>query len=74
MIKGGFMTNKFGERIRELRIEKGWSQRQLAEQLGYKRNSISEWEARGKEPDFDMLIKLTEIFHVTAGYLLGIED
>lgn len=68
------MENKFAERIKELRKEKGWTQEQLASNLGYKRSAISEWETRNKEPVFDTLIQISKLFGVTIDYLLGNED
>ena len=68
------MENKFAERIKELRKEKGWTQEQLASNLGYKRAAIREWETRNKEPVFDTLIQISKLFGVTIDYLLGNED
>ena len=68
------MVNKFGERVKELRLEHGLTQEQLAKELGYKKNSVCNWEIRGKEPDFDMLIRLALMFNVSTDYLLGLVD
>ncbi len=68
------MINKFGERLRELRLEKGWSQQQMAEALGYKKHSVSNWEVRGKQPDYDVLMEIAKLFNVTTDYLLGMTD
>ncbi len=68
------MTSKFSERVKELRLEKNWTQKDLADKLGYKRNSISEWEARGKEPGYDILMDIAILFNVTIDYLLGMTD
>lgn len=68
------MENKFAERIKELRKEKGWTQAQLASNLGYKRTAITKWETKNKEPEYNILIKISELFGVTIDYLLGNED
>ena len=53
---------KFGKRLAELRKEKGLSQKQLADLLdGYSRYSVSDWEARGKQPNYQVLIQLVKI-------------
>lgn len=66
---------KFGNRLKELRKEKGLTQIQLAEMLGgYNRTSISDWEIERKEPSFEVLVKLVEVLDTTADYLLGITD
>ena len=63
--------NKFAQRVKELRIEKNWTQKDLADKLGYNTSAVSEWENRGKEPNYDTLIKISKIFNVSLGYLLG---
>ncbi len=65
-------TNLFAIRIKELRIKRGYTQTCLGELLGYKKTVICDWETRGKEPKFDVLIKISQIFNVTTDYLLGI--
>ncbi len=68
------MINKFSERVRELRAESNLTQEQMAKALGYKRSSVSEWEIRGKEPDYDTLLAIAKLFRVSVDYLLGAED
>ena len=58
-------------RIRELRIERGWTQGHLARQLNTKPQSVSRYEAGERGLDVEMIDKLCEIFGVTADYLLG---
>ncbi len=62
------------ERIKELRLEKNLSQKDLAEKLGASQRSISSWETGARQPDFETLEKLTKFFNVTADYLLGFSD
>lgn len=65
----------FSKRVKELRIEKGMRQKDLAEYLkGYSAHAISEWETRGKEPSFTTLMELALLFGVTTDYLLGLDD
>lgn len=42
------MRKKFGKRIRELRLEKGWSQEQFADEVGVHRTYIGAVE-RGEQ-------------------------
>lgn len=65
---------KFGQILKEMRIEKGITQKQLAKQLSVTDRSIRDWENEGIEPDYETLGQLTQIFDVTAGQLLGLED
>lgn len=67
-----FMTI-FSERIKRLRKNKGLKQQELAEILGIKRNTYSDWENGKTEPSFENLIKLADLFEVSLDCLLGRE-
>lgn len=61
-------------RILELRKDKGWSQDFLAKELGIARSSVSQIENGDRGVSSGELKSLTEVFQVTADYLLGLED
>ena len=61
-------------RIKELREEKGITQKQLGEVLGFCRNTISQYETAVNEPSLLTIKKLCDYFEVSAGYILGFED
>ena len=63
----------FGERLKELRIRSGLTQKQLGEQMDLSKSVISYYERNERMPSPDILIQLCQIFHVTSDYLLGIE-
>lgn len=65
------IMNKFAERVRELRLEKGYSRREFAAKLGTLERDISYWELGQRECDFDMLLKISEVLDTTTDYLLG---
>ena len=65
------MKNKFFEQLSELRIENSLSRAQLAEKLNVSVRLISYWETGQRECDFDMLIKIADLFSVSVDYLLG---
>lgn len=69
-----YIKNKFAERIKGLRLENNLTQKELGEKLGYKKNSVCNWEARGKEPSFDVLLQIAILFKVSTDYLLGLEN
>ena len=54
--------NEFGKRLKELRIEKGLSQRKLGNFLGVCNQTISFWEAGSREPDLDTLKNISSFF------------
>ena len=63
----------FGTRIKYLRQSRELNQVQLADKLGVKKQSISNWENDNIMPSIDMLIKIADFFHVSTDYLLGRE-
>ncbi len=66
--------NKFKERLKELRIEKAISRKQLANDLFISERLISYWENGERECSFDMLIKIARYFNVSIDFLLGNSD
>lgn len=58
------------QKIMELRKQRGWSQEELAEQLGVSRQSVSKWESGASAPDLEKIIRLSNLFQVTTDYLL----
>ena len=63
-----------GDKIAELRRQRGWSQENLAERLGVTRQSVSKWESGASVPDLDKIIGLSELFGVTTDYLIKCES
>lgn len=59
-----------GLRIATLRRTKGWSQAELARRLKISPSAVGMYEQGRREPALDILIALTELFDVTADYLL----
>lgn len=58
-------------RIKELREEKGISQKELGKLLNVAQNTISNWENGFREPDSKAIVKLAEVLDCTTDYLLG---
>ena len=63
-------NNVFGKRLKELRIEKGLSQKKLGEVFNVCNQTISFWETGSREPDLDTLLKIARFFDVTLENLL----
>jgi transcriptional regulator with XRE-family HTH domain len=68
------MKHVFGEQLTALRIEANLSRAQLAEKLNVSVRLISYWENGQRECDFDMLIKIADLFSVSIDFLLGRKD
>jgi transcriptional regulator with XRE-family HTH domain len=60
----------FGQRLKQLREEKGLKQAEIATKLGISMQSISAYESV-REPSYNVLSKLADEFDVTADYLIG---
>ena len=60
-----------GERLKNLRKEKGLTQSQLGELIGVKKSVICLYELELRNPTLESIIKLCEIFNVDADYLIG---
>lgn len=62
------------ENIRNLRIDGGYSQTQIAELLNIKQNTYSQYEIGVLHYPVDVLIKLADFYGVSVDYLLGRTD
>ena len=63
-----------GNRLRELRNEKGFSQTQLAIKFNLGKSTVSHYENSERDIPSEMIIKFSEYFNVTADYFLGISS
>ena len=66
--------NIFSERLKELRIEKGIGQIDLAQAIKVSKGIISLWENGLREPKLSNLIALAEFFEISIDYLVGLEN
>lgn len=64
----------FAEQLKYLRQSKGLNQVQLGENLGVKKQTISNWENDNIMPSVEMLEKIATFFRVSTDYLLGRDD
>lgn len=58
------------DKIMNLRKKCGWSQEELADQLGISRQSVSKWESGMSIPDLEKIVKMSALFGVSTDYLL----
>lgn len=58
-------------RIKEIRLSHEMKQSDLAKKLNITQAAVSAWEVGRREPDFDSLRKMSEIFGCTIDELLG---
>lgn len=61
---------KSGDRIRQLRIENGYTQEALAKKLGVDRSLLSHIKAGKHGCSVDLLVRLSDLFGVTLDLLI----
>ncbi len=64
----------FGTTLKELRKSMGLTQQQLADRLWLSKATVSYYEQSLRYPSPEVIVKLARVFHVSADYLLGMED
>lgn len=57
--------------LKELRNQKGWTQADLSAMLKVSPSTVGMWEQGRREPDYDYLTRIADIFEVSTDYLLG---
>ncbi|MDR1094309.1 MAG: helix-turn-helix domain-containing protein [Clostridiales bacterium] len=65
---------KFAKRLKELREEKNFSQKKLAEEINYTQSIVSLWELDKRDPTATAIAAVACYLNVTADYLLGLTD
>ena len=60
--------------IKELRVRAGLSQSALAKKIGVTRSAVNAWEMGLSIPTTQYIAELTQLFHVSADYMLGLDN
>lgn len=68
------LGKKFPQRLRAQRMACKLSQDELAQMLGTSTVAIAKWETGKKEPGIAGIIRLCNLFDVSADYLIGRVD
>ena len=61
----------FAQRLKELRKKNNITQVQLAEKLGVSKGTVAMWETGKRQPNFETLDELSDIFDKRIDYILG---
>lgn len=61
----------FGEKIKSARLSKKYTQKQLADLIDAKHNSVSDWEKDKSKPDMDTIELICGALDITPSYLMG---
>ncbi len=66
-------SNVIGENIRSIRLKSGLTQAQFAESLKKSQSTIYSYECGAILPSFDVLMKISQIYGIPIGHIMGIE-
>lgn len=67
-------TNVFKDRLKELIDKSEFNQREVAEEIGISKQTISFYVNGKRLPDIDTVYKLSKFFQISSDYLLGLSD
>lgn len=65
------MVARFSTRLRNLRLNRGLRQEQVAKLIGVKKSAISTYENDIRQPSFEILVRIANLYQVSTDYLLG---
>ena len=64
----------FADRLKNLRTNRGLTQKELADKIEMTNKNISTYESGYRQPEYDTLVKLAKALRCSTDYLLGIVD
>ena len=62
------------DRIKQLRKQKGLTQKEMAEAVGVGVSTVAMWESGKRTPSFKLLNDLSDLFDTSIDYILGTSD
>lgn len=70
------VVNNFetGEKLQQVRVKKGYSQEEVAKQLGVTNTTLSQWENGHHVPKLDYLVGLAGLYETTLDELVVTES
>ncbi len=63
-------TITFADNLKHYRLKAGLTQKQLAHKIGYTEKSVSKWESGSALPTMEMILKLSDLFHISLDELI----
>ena len=71
-VEGGVADRKdLGDRLRESRKRRGWTQREASERVEISKESIEGYENGRERPPFERIVKMAKVYGVSLDYLAG---
>lgn len=68
------MGEKFNENLKEARIKKGLSQKEVADNIGVAKSTYSLYESGNREPNVQTIKKIADFLGISADELFGLSD
>ena len=68
------MKTFLGKRLKELREENNFTQKQVAEMLGINSVTYLHYEKEQREPPLSLLADIAKLYGVSVDYILGLSD
>ena len=68
------MGDNFNENLKNARIRKGMSQKDVAEEIGVAKSTYSLYESGNREPNVQTIKKIADVLSVSADDLLGLNE
>lgn len=62
----------YGNRLKELRIERGWTMEEVGKMVGIKKSSYASYETKYRQPPLEKLKCFSQIYGVSVDYILGL--
>lgn len=63
----------FGEKLKMLRTGQKMTQQALADRIGVAKSVVSYYESGERYPSYDVLVRISYVFHTTTDYLLDLK-
>lgn len=63
----------FGDKLKALRTSQKMTQQQLADRIGVAKSVVSYYESGDRYPSYDVLVKISRVFHASTDYLLDVQ-
>lgn len=64
----------FAERLQKIRLQRKFTQKEVAEHLNMTERSYQHYEGGTRRPNFEVLVALADLLDASADYLLGRTD
>lgn len=71
---GWHMSTNVRNRVKELRVERGWTQQRLAEAVGVSRQSVNSIERNRYIPSLPLALKFARVFGCATDEIFELEE